>query len=371
MNIISEPNNIAIVHAAYRPIIFDVEDATKPPVAYCDIYFNDIYYKTLSKTVPEVGNTYRFDISDACQEYLSSNLPPMNGNNQNIPENHFLQCFCKFRTSSINDSGFIQQEAPIPVQATSSNSASAGGGISSNTFYVVNAVLQHENNQNIVEHLKAFHDYGNDVLVLSHRPENYKICKNNSDFLSVFTGANLNCIKVTVKNKDGSISEYQKCNSWVGINMVCLKDGDDQNTGYKNYTTLEMYDWNNQPTGITKPNTPGTDGYIEPVYDDVSCPLYTEPTTCDVPVINSITVNNDGKFVMDYTVTPVNLGSPEYEISEDSSFSTILWSRVGYTYTQQEIINFLAGSYTSLYFRVRKHCIQPNGGTLPSAWSNI
>lgn len=300
ISINSEPNKIS---AAYRPIVFDVEITNNPPVAYCDIYFDGIYYKTLSKTFPYTLNIYRFDISDACQEYLSSDLPPINGNNQNMPENHFLQCYCKFRSSSINGDGFIQQQEPIPVQATKTNSASEGGGLQSQSFFVINAVLQHKNNQNIVTHLKSFHNYGNEVLVLSHRPENYKICKNNSDFLSVFTGANLNCIKVTVKRKDGVITEYQKCNSWKGVNMVCLKDGDGKNTGYKNYTTLEMHDWSNQSTGITKPNTEGTDGYITPVYDDDSCPLVImEPC----PKVTDLTFTENTENLEPYMIRSFN-----------------------------------------------------------------
>ena len=52
MNIISQPNEIANVHAAYRPIVFDVQNINEPPVVYCDIYFNGVYYKTMAKTIP-------------------------------------------------------------------------------------------------------------------------------------------------------------------------------------------------------------------------------------------------------------------------------------------------------------------------------
>ena len=96
------------------------------------------------------------------------------------------------------------------------------------------------------------------------------------------------------------------------------------------------------------------------------------PTTCDAPIINSVTVNNDGKFVIDYIVTPTNLGSPEYEVSTTSDFTTIIHHRVGFAYTNPETTTLSQAGYTSLYFRARKHCTHPpSPGTIPSNWSNV
>ncbi len=94
------------------------------------------------------------------------------------------------------------------------------------------------------------------------------------------------------------------------------------------------------------------------------------PTTCDAPIINSVTVNNDGKFVIDYITTPTNLGSPEYEVSTTSDFTTIIHNRVGFAYTNPETTTLSQAGYTSLYFRARKHCTHPpSHGTVPSNWS--
>ena len=94
------------------------------------------------------------------------------------------------------------------------------------------------------------------------------------------------------------------------------------------------------------------------------------PTTCDVPVINSVTVDNaSGKLLLDYSVTTSNLATPEYQVSLNNNFTAIIDSNVGYSYTQQKILhNISASSYTSLYIRVRKHCTKA-GGTAPSNWS--
>ena len=203
--------------AAYRPIVFDVEFMEKPPVTYCDIYFGGIYYKTLSKTTPENSNIYRFDISDACQEYLSSELAPINSNSLNIPSKYFVECFCRFRTSKYDSNGFISQEKIIPVQGTSSNAPVEGGGKQSLTFYVLNAALQHENNQNFQKHLKSIPHLeipetpeSKNTLPLTHRPIDYKICANDSDFYPIVTCYTPKKINLQVKLKDGSVIDLTK-----------------------------------------------------------------------------------------------------------------------------------------------------------------
>lgn len=205
------------IMAAYRPIVFDVEFMEKPPVTYCDIYFGGIYYKTLSKTTPENSNIYRFDISDACQEYLSSELAPINSNSLNIPSKYFVECFCRFRTSKYDSNGFISQEKIIPVQGTSSNAPVEGGGKQSLTFYVLNAVLQHENNQNFQKHLKSIPHLeitetpeSKNTLPLTHRPIDYKICVNDSDFYPIVTCYTPKKINLQVKLKDGSVIDLTK-----------------------------------------------------------------------------------------------------------------------------------------------------------------
>jgi len=65
---------------------------------------------------------------------------------------------------------------------------------------------------------------------------------------------------------------------WRGINFVCLKDGEGNNTGKGFYRNLEKY---NLLTGlavvpaVTKPNIEGDANYIPPA-DSAQCPLPTE-----------------------------------------------------------------------------------------------
>ena len=282
-----------------------------------------------------------------------------------------MECYCKFRSSKIDTNGFIKQEEKVPVQATSITPPTSGGGLQTSEIFVLNSLLQHENNQNLEEHLKSFYNFPDGILPLTHRSENYKICKKDSDFFSVFnkSDSNIKCVKITLKKKDGSTEIVQKCNSWRGVEpRVCIHDSSGNNTGFKNYEKLELFDFNNVSTGIFKDNIPGTSGYIAPIQDLNACPLVT--STCDVPVINSVTVDNaSGKLLLDYSVTTSNLATPEYQVSLNNNFTAIIDSNVGYSYTQQKILhNISASSYTSLYIRVRKHCTKA-GGTAPSNWS--
>lgn len=199
------PTLAGSLQAAYRPIYFKVSAQWSgflspttfiPPVVYCDIYFDEIFYKTLSKTQyinqPDyaimVRPEYEFDISDACQEYLRSKIPP-NGYTSSLPMiGAFTECYCKFRASSINDYGFIDPDSPIPVQGTGNKSPQSGSGLLSFPFYVVNASLQHEHNQDLATHLsyqKKNLDYDKYTYPLTHRSSNYRICKTDSDYFPI------------------------------------------------------------------------------------------------------------------------------------------------------------------------------------------
>ena len=156
---------------------------------------------------------FRFDISDACQEFLTSKLPRINGKTI-VAGTHFLECYCKFRGSEIDSDGFIAQELPKPIQSTSLNEASEGGGLQSVSFFVINAVLQHENNQNLVEHLKSYNDYGNNTLVLSHRPNKYKLCLGDSDFISVFSASKVKQITLKIKKTNGNVATHILTDHW-------------------------------------------------------------------------------------------------------------------------------------------------------------
>lgn len=195
------------INAAYRPIVISVRatrtDANpRPPVVYCDIYFNDVFYKTLEKTqyssLAVAYSVWDFDIQDAAQEYLKKFLAA-NGE-QTIKEATLVvsKALCKFRSSGIDADGFIAPEGTAPIQGTGDNDPVAGTGDSTNAFYIVNATLQHDDNQSLPAHLSAFkkRTWGPATWPLSHRPDNTKICMDDSDsFPIIHGGANdLSCL---------------------------------------------------------------------------------------------------------------------------------------------------------------------------------
>ncbi len=177
------------LHAAYRPMVFRAvaDGATPPPRVYCDIYFGGIYYRTISKTAVATQNAsnseWVFDIQDATQEYLSHYLAANGGDDVVEAAPPLVRVQCKFRTSTYNAGGFIVQETPIPIQATSSTAATAGGGFASNTFYVLNASLKHSDNQSLAAHLASFKKgtWGATNYPATHRP-NQKIGIADSDY---------------------------------------------------------------------------------------------------------------------------------------------------------------------------------------------
>lgn len=200
-SIISQPVANGIT-AAYRPVILRVT-ATKtngdpvPPVVYCDIYFNNVFYKTLSKTMYEelnaLNSEFQFDLQDAAQEYLMKYLAPNGGSNIYEAAPIILKAQCRFRSSGIDANGFIATEDMAPVQGTSSSDPVAGTGSGSNIFYIVNATLRHDDNQDLATHLQSYKTgtWVSDAKPLSHRPNRYQLTKLDSDYFPIiYSGAN-------------------------------------------------------------------------------------------------------------------------------------------------------------------------------------
>ena len=191
-----QPNTESI-NAAYRPIVLRVQanaiDSTPiPPVVYCDIYFENVFYKTISKTQYELANdTYsewQFDIQDACQEYLGKYLGQNGGTGLEEAAPLVVEVDCCFRSSGIDDNGFIQYEGTEPVQGTDSSDPEPGDGTQSNTFSVLNSTLQHEDNQVFTDHLNSYKTgtWDDDTYPLSHRPS-CQMGVGQSDFFPIVT----------------------------------------------------------------------------------------------------------------------------------------------------------------------------------------
>jgi len=202
------------VHAAYRPILFQVtaESTFGPflpvPVVYCDIYFGGIYYKTLSKTLALSSGEWQFDVQDAAQEYLRKYLAP-NGGTEIYPATPSMtKLFCRFRASGINDDGFIVPEGVVPVQGTGNGAPIAGTGLQSNTVFVVNATLQHEDNQDLATHLNNFKTgtWSGNAFPLTHRPVRYRLNVGDNDYYPIaYTGLSpLKCVRLHYRFKGQS-----------------------------------------------------------------------------------------------------------------------------------------------------------------------
>jgi hypothetical protein len=233
--------------AAYRPVIFRVK-ATRtdnnpvPPVVYCDIYFNEVFYKSIPATqyvqLNVADSEWQFDISDACQEYLKRDLPINGGSAIDNALNYIVKTFCRFRSSGFDANNFIEPEDVAPIQGTGTLAPTAGSGTESEDFMVINASLQHENNQDLLTHLQ--HSIANGVFdanayPLSHRPSPYRICKGNSDyfpFLYLGNDAFLKiCINYKLKGTDNFVEQCynlpQTCDSEVSNVTAVLQENDD------------------------------------------------------------------------------------------------------------------------------------------------
>jgi hypothetical protein len=186
------------VYAAYRPIVFRVSAKKTngdpiPPVVFCDVYVNGLYYKTFSSTqyikLNVADSEFQFDIQDALQESLTRYLGANGGSAILTVMPPIASVQCKFRSSGIDTEGFLQQEGTVPVQGTLGVPPIAGTGTESNTFFAINATLQHEDNQDVLTHLDSYkqRDWDANAHPLTHRPEGYKICKNQSDYFPILS----------------------------------------------------------------------------------------------------------------------------------------------------------------------------------------
>lgn len=186
--------------AAYRPIVFKVEATSTsgdpvPPYVVADIYIADKYYKSIIRTSAEasdiLSSLWRFDISDAMQEYLQPDIAVITNAQVLAAVHASAKVMVRFRASDLDEDGFtVEEGSPKPIQATKNTASVAGSGLQSNTIFVLNSALQHEDNQNMETHLNSFKQgsWGANAFPLTHR-NRYFFCPNDSDhFPMVFTG---------------------------------------------------------------------------------------------------------------------------------------------------------------------------------------
>ncbi|SMP13267.1 hypothetical protein [Chryseobacterium profundimaris] len=94
-------------------------------------------------------------------------------------------------------------------------------------------------------------------------------------------------------------------------------------------------------------------------------------STCEIPEIKDVQVQESGQIVIDYIVNTTNLSTPEYQISTDPGFKNVIHFRVDFDYVPLENVFMDGGNIPenqTLYIRARKHCASPSG---VSGWSNV
>lgn len=198
----------ASISAAYRPVVYRVvavatNGTDQAPIVWCDIYFGGVYYKSLSATVCAAPGEWQFDIQDAAQEYLRTALAINGGSEIYQATRSMTRVFCRFRASGYTAAGFLLPEGTVPVQATGMNPAQPGTGLQSATAFIINSVLQHEDNQNLADHLNTYKTgtWSEQAFPLSHRPVRQRLTINDSDYFPlVYTGNEpLKCLKVNYR----------------------------------------------------------------------------------------------------------------------------------------------------------------------------
>lgn len=212
VNFISQPAQSELL-TAYKPVNFVVSASTNdgnvPPVVYCDVYINSAYYRTFFSTKSQ-NNQFSFDIQDAVQEVFTYYIPPMDGGQLQINKASLVDVFVKIRTSKLNSLGLIETEQTAPIPGNDDEKPISGSGTISNKIYVLNALIQIEENQNIFELLKRFRrgTWNNEALPLTRRNEVNFIQAGQSSYFPIITEKDVAKVKLSAKFRDGSVRDY-------------------------------------------------------------------------------------------------------------------------------------------------------------------
>lgn len=250
------------LNAAYRPVQLELLLDVVMPIVFCDIYFNGIFYKTLSISKPD--STPIFDIQDAAQEYLKKYLGANGGSTILDAASVITTCFCRFRGSTIDSGGFTVIDTVIPIQATGNTPAVPGTGLQSVSFYILYVTLQHDDNQDLATHLNSLKSgtWDADAFPLTHRKQGYKVI--GSDYFGInYRGiATVTCLKINYKMKDGTtgnasncLSAFPNCPVLTGLNIVAVDNMDGTQTFAISWTSpnglIYLLDIQTRPHGTS------------------------------------------------------------------------------------------------------------------------
>ena len=207
--------------SAYKPIVITCEATTNdgniPTLVFCDVYVNSIYYRTFFSSKADNNNQYVFDIQDAVQEKFSYFTPPMDGGHIHVNNASLVSVFVKIRTSKLNSNGLNELEQIEPIPGTDDALPIGGQGTSSNKFFVLNALLQHEENQNIITLLSSFktNEWNNEALPLTKRNEINFLTSYQSSYFPFLSEKDISKVKLFAKYKGQSnYKEYTKVIDW-------------------------------------------------------------------------------------------------------------------------------------------------------------
>jgi hypothetical protein len=278
--------------AAYRPItisavVTSTSGGPLPPIVYCDIYFGGIYYKTISKTKNQsltvFDSTWIFDIQDAAQEYLRKLIAPNGGTFFVRSTELITEAFVRVRSSAIDTNGFITPEGTVPVQGTSGTPSSPGTGTESARFLILNATLQHEDNQDLRTHLDSFikREWTSEAAPLTHRPDNYKITLADSDFYPLV---------------------YTEVGSTKNLNSIILR------YRYRGQST-----WRTKPSSVIPTLAAAVGVYFIPNGPKNLQPLFpTDVSFFDIAEYYVQVVNHDGVIFASTNISQVQISLDSY-----------------------------------------------------------
>ncbi len=216
----SQPQSNQLL-SAYQPVVIVCEATTNegniPTLVFCDVYVNSIYYRTFFSSKADKNNQYVFDIQDAAQEKFSYFVPPMDGVQIHINNSSLIDVFVKIRTSKLNSSGLNEPEQIAPIPGTDDTLPIGGQGTASNKFYLLNALVQQEENQNIIPLLSSFktNEWNNEALPLTRRNETNLLTANQSSYFPFLSEKDISKVKLFAKFKgQNDFKTYSRNINW-------------------------------------------------------------------------------------------------------------------------------------------------------------
>lgn len=208
--IITQQPNANQLLSAYKPMVIECTATTSiggvPTLVLCDVYINSVYYRTFFSSKADKEGKYTFDIQDAVQEKLTYFIPPIDGSKLEITTQTIVDVIVKIRTTKLNASGLNETEQIAPIPGTEETQPISGEGISSNKFFALNLLIQHEENQDLKSLLNSYrtNEWNSEALPLTRRNKINFLTDSQSSFFPFVSDKKAKTICVNVKFKGQS-----------------------------------------------------------------------------------------------------------------------------------------------------------------------